>query len=830
MDVRHEIIQFDHESPVKLFMHKLGDVSRHWHESIELLFVLVGKVEILAGDTKSGLHQGDVLLINGNTAHELHARECVMIAVQIKLSKFALPEAMDKELYFDCNSTVSASPKDFLRLKQIIASMIKASAVRDDASTLYLRSMAYMLLSELVQNFKVSKPTRDINTQKHLDRLTSIIRYINDHYQEPLTLGQLAKREHLSSPYLSSFFEKHVGVNFSTYYTGLRLEHAVRELLYTDAPIEQIALSSGFSDTRAFVRAFKKKYNILPSLYRKSGDVQALRPDSPSSISYLDFKPENYLHILSQYLTEDSLLSRSQRGAARQLAAGAVDCTVPRQPLCHKWRTFAGVGRARELLLEDVRGMLRQLQRDIGFRYLRFHGIFSDDMMVCRREKDGGLRFSFTLVDQALDFLLSIGLKPLIQFSFMPAALAREPGHAIYSGLFIISPPGRMEEWVQLVRAFLGHIRGRYGPAEMRSWLYSVWNEPDTSQNMFGFASQEEFFALYEATFRTVKGFDPALVFGSPSLFPLAGEPLRWFKQYLDFCTEHSCRPEFIDIHYYADDFESCQHAAFACAYSISGDPDRFGRFISTIRSFLRKEKASLPLYITEWNLTVSHRNLINDTCFKACYLVKNFLENYDRTDAIGYWSLTDHIEELQPEEPLFHGGMGLFTQNGIKKPPYYAMEMLRQLGDVLLAANEGYFITRKGEAVSMILYNYEHCDPMFTQEGFGLTVTGRDGVFPLRNTMDFSVTLSGLPAPSYRVREVILNQAHGSAFDLWVAMGAAQLGLADMDALRRKSEPAIHIRQADTVQNALAYAASLAPQEVRLVQFTPVEDGYYFC
>lgn len=72
-------------------------------------------------------------------------------------------------------------------------------------------------------------------------------------------------------------------------------------------------------------------------------------------------------------------------------------------------RDIVAIGRARELLYADVQQMLTQLQRDIGFRYVRFHGIFSDDMLVCKKEKEGVLRFSFTLIDKVLDFIRSVG-------------------------------------------------------------------------------------------------------------------------------------------------------------------------------------------------------------------------------------------------------------------------------------------------------------------------------------------------------------------------------------------------------------------------------------
>lgn len=833
MEARHEIIPFDHNNPVRLYMHKLGDVTRHWHESLELLFVLAGEVTVLAGDSKNTLHQDDMLLINSNVIHELHSDDCVMIAVQVKLSKFDLPPDLLQSLYFNCNSTTSADQERFRAIKQIIASMLQANA-GGEGSLFHNRALAYRLLGELVQNFKAEKPAAESNTRKHLERLNNILRFIGEHYREQLTLNQLADREHLSAPYLSSFFEKYMGVNFSTYYTNLRLEHAVQDLLYTDIPVEQVAISNGFSDPRAFVRAFKKRYNSIPSAYRKnaSGPILANR-DTLQSINYLEFKPENYLHILSQYRPDTDLSTlRSQTVKyAREQIADPVDCTAPGQPLDHKWRTFIGVGRAKELLWAEVQDMLRQLQQDVGFRYLRFHGIFSDDMLVCREERDGTLRFSFAMIDKALDFILSIGLKPLIQFSFMPAALAAEPEKRIFCAPFVISPPRRMEDWNTLVGMFLSHIRNRYGAQEIRSWLYSVWNEPDTSIQMFGFGDDRLFYSLYENTWQTVRSFDPELVFGSPSLYPTTAHEVAWLHRFIAFTREKNCVPQFMDVHYYSDDFEQQDKLkpTFTTPAGFRDDPDHFHKHITEMHTVMAEcGMDQVPLYLTEWNLCVSHRNLINDTCFKGTYVAKNFLDNYDRTDALGYWSLTDLLEENQPPHETFHGGLGLFTQNGIKKPPYHAMVLMRQLGDTLLGSGDGWFVTRRENgSIAAILYNYQHFDPLFLKEGFGLTETARDGVFPQQTSLEFTLPLTGLPGGMYRIRETTLNQSHGSAFDRWVAMGAPELNPRDVRWLQDNSQPDLRIYQTSVPHGSWHYHAQLEPHEVRLVEICPAELGY---
>ena len=76
------------------------------------------------------------------------------------------------------------------------------------------------------------------------------------------------------------------------------------------------------------------------------------------------------------------------------------------------------------LLRTTFSSHLAMLQRDIGYRYCRFHGLFHDDMAVVARRKDGSLAFRWAQVDKVLDALQRLGLRPRVELSSMPVALA----------------------------------------------------------------------------------------------------------------------------------------------------------------------------------------------------------------------------------------------------------------------------------------------------------------------------------------------------------------------------------------------------------------------
>lgn len=100
-----------------------------------------------------------------------------------------------------------------------------------------------------------------------------------------------------------------------------------------------------------------------------------------------------------------------------------LDANSAKQPNSTYWNFCIGSCHAATALREDYRNQLKQVHNELGFRYVRFHGLFDDDMSVLRKSLLGDYVLSFTNIDNIFDFLLSIGMKPFIEVSFMPNCL-----------------------------------------------------------------------------------------------------------------------------------------------------------------------------------------------------------------------------------------------------------------------------------------------------------------------------------------------------------------------------------------------------------------------
>jgi xylan 1,4-beta-xylosidase len=821
---KHEIIEFSPKIPLKIFTHKLGSVPKHWHQSLELLLVLDGTIEISINQESYTLHNDDILLINSNSIHVLNSDGGIMIAVQIDLSRFENFGENLEEIQFECNSSIDNNKNRYTTIKQIIATMIKGNANNNESTEFKNIAISYYLLSQLIEGFKVNKTNNKYNSQKYLTRLTRILNYISDHYNENFTLNQLAAIENLSVPYLSSFFDKYMGMSFSQYYSNVKLDHALEDLLNSSESIETIAVTHGFTEPHAFVRAFKKRYNMLPSIYRKEKTIKT-QDERSKLVNYLQLEPDNYLHLLAKYLDSD-IASTNIISSTETLFVGEINTLNSIKILKHTFRKFTSVGRASELLNADIRKMLSKLQSDIGYEYIKFHGILSDDMMVCSKDSNG-IKYNFTLIDNVLDFLLSIQLKPLIQLSFMPELLAKYPTKKIFFSPFIISPPTDLNEWNSLVYEFLQHLVSRYGLDIIKTWLFSVWNEPDTSETMFGFKEDKEFHDFYKSTYNTVKSISSEIKFGSPSLLPISDSNREWCKTFLSWTLTNNCSPDFLNMHYYSDQFKSTMPQNFVSTSvkaSLPYDKSHFNKYISTIKGiFAALGLQNLPVYLTEWNFTVSHKNLVNDTCFKSCYITKNLLENYDSLDSFGYWSLTDLISENALPDTLFHGGMGIYSMNGVEKSVYYAFSFARKLGNELIACGEGYFITKENNRIKIITYHYLHYNNLFAEgEIFDMSHLNRYTPFDMSKKLDIAITLTNLTGCRYQIKEYYVNTEQGSAFDKWLTYGGLPMTNSEYEILSKQSTPGFHQYYCSAPNGQLTYSTQLEPLEIRYTEIIP--------
>ncbi|WP_394780777.1 cellulase family glycosylhydrolase [Undibacterium sp.] len=344
--------------------------------------------------------------------------------------------------------------------------------------------------------------------------------------------------------------------------------------------------------------------------------------------------------------------------------------------LHHPWRRCIGSCHAPTALRADWQAQLRQVRSELGFEYIRFHGLLGDAMGTLSRsggeagkDGEGEFAYSFFNIDQIFDFLLSIGMRPVIELSFMPSVLA-SGSDTVFHYRANITPPKDIAQWAELVRRLAAHCVERYGIAEVAQWYFEVWNEPNLRQ--FWTGSQQEYFALYEASAKAIKGVDARLLVGGPATAQNA-----WIDDFMQFCTERQLPVDFVSTHFYPTDaFGEAGADTLTQLEHVPLDVMR------TRALAARAQAQGKPLLYTEWNTSSNPRDALHDSSFGAAFAVRIALGVDEVADAYSYWVFSDIFEELSFPSAPFHGGFGLLTLHGIKKPVYKAFELLAELGD----------------------------------------------------------------------------------------------------------------------------------------------------
>jgi xylan 1,4-beta-xylosidase len=440
--------------------------------------------------------------------------------------------------------------------------------------------------------------------------------------------------------------------------------------------------------------------------------------------------------------------SRSGRDKTAASGAGSVDIrfdvTQPGVPLPHLWEFSVGSGHATLALRADYQAQLARCRVELGVRHVRFHGLLSDDMgtLLCERKK---LLYQFVNADRVWDFLVSNGMRPIVELSFMPTTLASGSATVFhYRGN--VTPPRDYAKWEALIRRLGAHCVERYGAEEVRQWPFEVWNEPNL--RAFWQGGQREYFDLYHRAADGLRKADEGLRVGGPATASNA-----WIEEFLDFCETHDVPADFVSTHHYPTD-----------AFGRPGD-DTEAQLAASTRSVLRERAAvthrragGRPLYYTEWNTSSNSRDPLHDEPYAAAVVVKTMLEATGLVDGYSFWTFSDIFEENYFPALPFHGGFGLLNLYGVAKPTYRAFELLHALGTDLVASHTD---------------RHPTVDAWIVRRPWGLTVMLTNHALPRHPISDERVRLrlDGASSPSaVTVRRI--DAEHANARARWQELG----------------------------------------------------------
>ena len=366
--------------------------------------------------------------------------------------------------------------------------------------------------------------------------------------------------------------------------------------------------------------------------------------------------------------------------------------------LNHFWEHTVGSSHATMALRADWQKQLTRCNRELGFLHVRFHGILSDDVGTLVNEENK-LVYSFFNADQICDFLLSIGMRPFMELSFMPTALA-SGSDTVFHYKGNVTAPKDYDDWETLITKLVEHWVQRYGLPEVSQWFFEVWNEPNL--DAFWKSDEPAYFKLYRHTSKAIKQVHKNLKVGGP-----ATANNKWIKGFVDFCESNKLPLDFVSTHHYPTD-----------SFGKPGD-DTITQLSKSKRSALqqeakkvKKEAGNKPVYYTEWCTSSNPFDELHDMPYAACFIIKTVIEANGIVEGYSYWTFSDIFEENYFSSVPFHGGFGLMNIYGVPKPAYRAYQLLHRLGNELLKVTGKHdtvdiWMVRKKNSINIMITNW---------------------------------------------------------------------------------------------------------------------------
>lgn len=263
-------IAYEHnpkEYPVSVhlpYYRNSGDLGcyYHWHELIEIYYVLEGGVRLLAGGSSNWIRKGEVGVINWCEPHRSLGFEdgTVYCVVKLDIHSKMFPPAV-RQTHFNHflpgNDAIHA----------VVSRMVEEASHPDKETHHINLGYAVTLMGLLC---RANKQVGPIKNNREFEHIRNVFTYIHEHYAEKFSLQDLADELGISKSHMCRIFMEHTGITINRYLNQTRCDSAVH-LISNGYSVGNAGLAVGFADYNYFSRVFKKIMGYSPSDVKKTG-------------------------------------------------------------------------------------------------------------------------------------------------------------------------------------------------------------------------------------------------------------------------------------------------------------------------------------------------------------------------------------------------------------------------------------------------------------------------------------------------------------------------------------------------------------------------------
>ena len=410
--MRKEYITYQDNMPISVSFLSIENYPIHWHNSIEIIYVLEGSLNIDINLSSSKIFKNNIEIINIDEAHRLYSNDYNKVLIFHIDPYFFEKYYTDIEnmfFYTDTSNENSQNTDVYDEFKTFLSIIVCEIVQKSLDYNEEIEKNLISLLFHLINNFHyLTYDNEEIKENENLlERYHRIAKYIFNNYNNNITLKDIANKEFLSTHYLSHEIKYATGLSFTDLVNLTRVEESIKFLLDSDKTISDICEEVGFSHTRYFNKHFKNYYGLTPLQYRKKFKVNETTYKKEKKLTRypLDFS----LKYLSYYIDDYDRFNYENK-----INKITFDMNEDLGVFNKEFKEIINVGDAFDFLIEDNKDILEQLQEEIGFNYVRMINVFSPDMGIF----PGSKFFNWTRAYDIFEYVESLNLKPLIILNF----------------------------------------------------------------------------------------------------------------------------------------------------------------------------------------------------------------------------------------------------------------------------------------------------------------------------------------------------------------------------------------------------------------------------
>ncbi|MCE4956636.1 transcriptional regulator AryK [Macrococcoides caseolyticum] len=622
-------------------------------KGLSFLFVLSGTLECSINKQHHNLYTGDIVLLNhGDT---LLINGCSGYYMQFNVQQQLLENVIDNPTAFDLQPNHNTVPM----LKNALAKIGIVYLRKSQYYKLFIEQEIMSLLMLLIKY--VPKMQQDVLFSSESDvRLERVCRFIDTHYDQPITLQDMADFVQLSPAYLSKLFTRKMNIGFNQYVNDVRLEHVMQDLIHTDDTMIEIALQNGFTNAALLSRTFKKQTGMSPREYRK----QHQQPVT---------------HVMENNISERELIIRLSPfviNDARQFIETPeigknIDITFTNNNNnIHQFNHIIQVGDMDALLSEQVQQQLITCKKEIGMTHVLVKDVIESPNLISEEvstdERISNLQ-RYNKVDACLDFLIRQNL-----------------------GLILTIHPIQDDEiYIKHLSDFLKHVSMRMDANdEINIKLYVKYLN----------------LKRYKQIIQRVSSYLPDIkVFIHINIdTPKDTIDIIQSDPHIEQVVFDANQNDIIN-------YETTDDALFEHAKHHIVDKTK------KVQNFLQSHQINKSLILLNWNTLTGDTHLTNGEYFRGGIIFEQFLQLNKMIDTIGYWLNYDlHVHHAMNEKEYMNS-IELFHQYNGKRPAFFTSHIFKKLLSNVLYHFENCIVVGEPHHFQIIVYDAEHFNPYLT-------------------------------------------------------------------------------------------------------------------